>query len=180
MANRKDEKLRMAVRTAYVVKRWSAQRCAKEFGIHETTIKTWASKEGWAKERDSIATDGREAATQEIRKTIRLEADKRQELIDGLGISAAARIQKAAAAIDRISPVKHPRMYVAATRDLVEMVDRLMKAIKVAGEDVPSERDDQIEIIQRRVEPYRIAVNENGRPVMGELLPPEDDDDDNG
>ena len=57
----------IAVRTAYVVKGWSAQKCAEEFGINPTTIKIKASNEGWTEERNRLQTDATAEATKEIK-----------------------------------------------------------------------------------------------------------------
>jgi hypothetical protein len=60
----------IALRTAYIVKGWSAQKCADEFGLHPTTVKTRAAREGWAKERDRNMTDATAAATAEAREQV--------------------------------------------------------------------------------------------------------------
>lgn len=62
-----DAKVWMQIRTAYVVRGWSAQKCAEEFNVHATTIKTRAAKEGWTQERDRVATDATGAATDALK-----------------------------------------------------------------------------------------------------------------
>lgn len=166
MGNRKGDKTWLAIRTAFIVKRWSAQKCADEFHVDVTTIKKRASKEGWARERHRNATAGHSVAEEEIRQAVRLEADKRQELLDALALRADSRIKVAETALDKI---RNPRSIVSATRDYVEMVDRLMKAIKAAGEDLPIERDDTLIIETRRLEPVKVAVGEDGR-LIDQLL----------
>lgn len=60
----------IAVRTAYVVKGWSAQTCADEFGVDVTTVKKRASAEGWTAERTRITTEGHHAVVEEMRAAV--------------------------------------------------------------------------------------------------------------
>lgn len=57
----------IAVRTAYVVKGWSASKCAEEFNIDPTTIKKRASTEGWTAERHRLSTEATAVATEDIK-----------------------------------------------------------------------------------------------------------------
>lgn len=61
---------KLAVRTAYVVKGWPAQKCADEFGVNVTTVKLWASREGWTAERNRNTTQGAQIATDEARMVV--------------------------------------------------------------------------------------------------------------
>jgi hypothetical protein len=60
----------IAVMTAYVVKGWSAQKCADEFSIDVTTIKKRASAEGWTAQRNRNTTHATEAATEEATQIV--------------------------------------------------------------------------------------------------------------
>lgn len=172
MANRKDDKTWLAIRTAYIVKRWSAQKCADEFHIHVTTIKKRASEEGWTKERHfkghQVRT-GSDTAEEETRTLIRDESARRQQLMDALIVWAAKQIQDSEA---DLALIKIPRSRISARRDIMEMVDRFVKTGKLADEDRPTERDDELIIEQRRLEPMKIAVGQDGR-----ALPRPSDDD---
>lgn len=76
----------IAVRTAYVVKGWTAQKCADEFGIDVTTVKKRASAEGWTQERHHATTNATEATTQEARAIMVAAAlDLRAEHAKALG-----------------------------------------------------------------------------------------------
>jgi uncharacterized protein with GYD domain len=57
----------MQVRTAYIVKGWSADKCSEEFNIDPTTIRKRASKEGWTGERHSLAIDATLVATEDLK-----------------------------------------------------------------------------------------------------------------
>ena len=56
----------IAVRTAFVVKRWSYQKCADEFKLDVTTIKKRGSKERWVEQRDLAVTDGKAIVAQDL------------------------------------------------------------------------------------------------------------------
>lgn len=53
----------LQIRTAYVVRGWSAQQCADEFGIDRATISRRASKEGWTQERHRTITEAQQHVT---------------------------------------------------------------------------------------------------------------------
>lgn len=170
---RYDAKTWLAIRTAFVVKRWSASKCAEEFKVDVTTIKKRASKEGWTHERNRNATAGQSVAEDEARQAVALEAERRQQLIDGLSVWVAAKIK---ACDDILIKITNPRSQISATRDIVEMVDRLVTTFKKADQDRPLERDDELVIEQRRIETYRVAVGADGRMIPE--LPPGDADTD--
>ncbi len=169
MANRKDDKTWLAIRTAYIVKRWSAQKCAECFHVDATTIRKRASKEGWTRERHRNATASRSVAEEETRNVVRDESARRQQLMDALIVWAAKQIQDSEA---DLALIKIPRSRISARRDIMEMVDRFVKTGKLADEDRPTERDDEMIIEQRRLEPMKIAVGQDGR-----ALPRPNDDD---
>ena len=60
----------LAVRTAYVVKGYTAQRCAEEFQVDITTVKKRASKENWTEERHRNTTQGHLVATEDMRAIV--------------------------------------------------------------------------------------------------------------
>jgi hypothetical protein len=70
MPARIDAKTWMQIRTAYVVKGWSAQKCGEEFGVNETTVKVRASKEGWTEERNRNTTDAQQAVAEDFKSAI--------------------------------------------------------------------------------------------------------------
>lgn len=176
MANRKDDKTWLAIRTAYIVKRWSAQKCADEFHIDVTTIKKRASKEGWTKERHfkghQVRT-GSDTAEEETRKAVRDVATRQQELADMMIAWVANHIKDSAQDLQQMTTtskkdsdkIAAARSRISARRDMVEMVDRFVKTGKIAGEDRPAERDDELIIEQRRLEPLKIAVGQDGRAI---------------
>ena len=182
MANRKDDKTWLAIRTAYIVKRWSAQKCADEFHVDVTTIKKRASKEGWARERHRNATAGQSVAEEETRIAVRDVAAKQQQLADMMIAWVAGHIKASERDLEQMTTtsksdsakIAAARSRISARRDMVEMVDRFVKTGKIAGEDRPTERDDELIIEQRRLEPLKIAVGQDGRAIPQ----PTDDDPD--
>lgn len=68
----------IAIRTAYVVKGWSASKCAAEFSTPVDTIKRHASKEKWNAERHRTDTGvnkaAADAAAQEAREAVQKAA----------------------------------------------------------------------------------------------------------
>jgi len=72
----------LAIRTAYVVKGWSAARCAEEFNLHPTTIKTKAAKEEWTTERDRNATDATAVVANEIREAVQDQVNRHMIVTD--------------------------------------------------------------------------------------------------
>lgn len=87
----------IAIRTAFVVKGWSAQKCADEFGLNPTTIKLRAAKEGWTAERTRIATASADSVAIEIGKAtqeqLRIHAE-RAESRNSLGDRLQVLIEK--------------------------------------------------------------------------------------
>lgn len=69
----------IAIRTAYVVKGWSAEQCSQEFGVDRTTISKRASKEGWTQERHRNTTDATRAVTEDARAIV---AEARETHLD--------------------------------------------------------------------------------------------------
>ena len=69
----------LAVRTAYVVKGWSAQRCAEEFNVHHVTVKNRASKEGWTAERTRNTTRGSEVVAEVMRQAVDEQIEQNAE-----------------------------------------------------------------------------------------------------
>lgn len=102
MSARTNPKTKMQIRTAYVVKGWSADKCGEEFGIHPTTIKTWASKEGWTTERDRNATMATDVVAEDLRKAIEdelaLQAE-RADRINRVGDAIGAKLEMAVSVI---------------------------------------------------------------------------------
>jgi hypothetical protein len=158
----KDAKLWLTIRTAYIVKRWSAQRCADEFKIDITTIKKRASKEGWTRERHRNATAARSVAEGETRQAVAAEAQRRQALMDNLCSWAAERIKESGQQLEKIT---NPRANISARRDIIEMFERWVKSVKIVDDDRPTERDDELIIEHRRLEPVKIPVGEDGRAI---------------
>lgn len=75
----------LAIRTAYVVKGWTPEHIGKEFGVHITTVKKRASKEGWTAERHRNATSAAEVASEvaaEAARQLALNAGKEKALTD--------------------------------------------------------------------------------------------------
>jgi hypothetical protein len=171
----RDQKLWMQIQTAYIVKRWSAARCAKEFGVDPTTIRKRASREGWTKERHRNATDASAAAMADLKGVVELEAAERQAMRDHVWAWFGNIILQSHADLPKI---KNPRSRISARRDIAEMVDRFVKTGLQADEGRPLERDDTLVIEQRRLEPEKIAVNQSGRVIPLQRPPGDKHDDD--
>ena len=114
----------LTIRTAYVVKGWSAKDCAAEFHVDVTTIKKRASKEKWTDERHRNATAGAEVVAEELRDAVVLELRehaKRVERALRLGDALVEKLESALAAV----PVGDAR----ALRTVVEQFSRYMDAL---------------------------------------------------
>jgi len=162
----------LAIRTAYVVQQWTAERCAKEFGLDPTTIRKRASKEGWTQERHRLNTHAEDVADEAVQKAVNDAARKQQMVLDGLILWSAQFIRDSN---NDLGLIKNPYSRVRARRDVIEMIGTFAKTHQIANIDRPQERDDTLTIVQQRVEPYKIAVGEDGRAIP-ELMPPDDDD----
>lgn len=71
----------LAIRTAYVVKGYTAEHCATEFGVHVVTVRRRASKEGWTAERSANATSGEKVAQDEARKVVASAAQSHRAML---------------------------------------------------------------------------------------------------
>ena len=70
MARKYDDKTRLRVRTAFIVKGWSAEKCGEEFNLAVRTVKEWATREGWNAERTRLVSDGQAIVEEELREVV--------------------------------------------------------------------------------------------------------------
>ena len=120
----------LAVRTAYVVKGYTAQRCADEFEIDITTVKKRASKEGWTGERHRNTTQGHQVATEAMLTIVAdvaashvAAAEQQVRLAQAVAIKLDQAIQEADA-----SDIKHLRSIIEAGARLGEWMDKSISA----------------------------------------------------
>jgi hypothetical protein len=169
----------LAIRTAYVVKRWSPARISTEFGIHPTTVKTRAAKEGWTAERDRNATQGDQVATDESRKVVEAAAQERTQSDRAFSDSLQALIEGAKAKLEKIEDAGE---YILAVSRLVTAGHRIITTKRTvqgvvngqpsdfvpADDSGDDEIDNTIQITTRRLEPLKIATDQNGRALANE------------
>lgn len=74
----------LAIRTAYVVKGYTAQQCATEFKVDVTTVRKRASKEGWTAERHANTMHGEDVAKDDARKIVAAAAQSHREVLSKL------------------------------------------------------------------------------------------------
>jgi uncharacterized protein YjcR len=120
----------LAVRTAYVVHGYSAQRCADEFGINPTTVKKKASEEGWTTERTRYATDGATVVAEEMRAVVSAHL-RGQAARVGRALNLQDAIQeKIGTLIDSVDLTKpgQLRAIVEMNRTSVESLTRLVES----------------------------------------------------
>jgi hypothetical protein len=168
----------IAIRTAYVVKGYSAQKCAAEFGINVTTVKLRASKEGWTAERNRNATHGSEVAADAARAAVDKANAERAQSDRAFTDSLQQLVEQGKA---KLAEIKDPGEFVMAASRLVAAGQRVVLTRRivtgtvpgqpsdfVAADDADDEIDNEIKITQRRLEPLRIAVDNNGREIKSE------------
>jgi hypothetical protein len=114
----------LAIRTAYIVKGWSAQKCANEFGVDPTTIKKRASKEGWTTERHQNTTAAVEAATTEAKRLVEEAFAEDRDY-------AARMLQIASDVEEDLAATKAGRGRIEARRSAVETMDRALRASRL-------------------------------------------------
>jgi hypothetical protein len=169
----------LAIRTAYVVKRWTPAKISAEFGIHPTTVKTRAAKEGWTAERDRNATAGDLVATDESRKVVDAAAAERAQSDRAFTDSLQALVEAGKA---KLAEIKDPAEYIMAASRLVASGQRVVLTRRIVTGTVPGqpsdfvaaddsdddEIDNTITIVKRRLEPTRILTDANGRALVNE------------
>jgi hypothetical protein len=169
----------LAVRTAYVVKGYTAQKCATEFGVDVTTIRKKASSEGWTAERhantmqgENVAVDGASevvaAANAERVQSDRAFSEWLQSLVEG-GKEQLAKIT------DPAENILARNRLVAAGHRIVTMKRTVQGVVPgqpsdfVLADDLPEDEiDNTITISTRRLEPVKIITDENGRALTHE------------
>ncbi|MDB5092461.1 MAG: hypothetical protein JWO85_562 [Candidatus Eremiobacteraeota bacterium] len=168
----------IAIRTAYVVKGYSAQKCATEFSVDVTTIKKRASSEGWTAERHRNTTQGGKVAEDAARDAVAKANAERQQSDRAFTDSLQALVENGKKKLEKI---KDPGDYIMAASRLVAAGQRVVLTRRivtgtvpgqpsdfVAADDADDEIDNEIKITQRRLEPLRIAVDNNGREIKSE------------
>jgi hypothetical protein len=167
----------IAVRTAYIVNRWPAQRCAEHFDMDVTTIRKRASKEGWTAERHALTTSADRVAIERAREHVDSIAASHVDATNRV-IALADRIaDRVDAALDKLERDESGDDF-ATLRRVVEVFDRyadgVSKALAVNREvrglrsGDASEKDENragIRIERRILTPEKIPIDEEGRAV---------------
>jgi uncharacterized protein YjcR len=138
----------IAVRTAYVVRGYTSQQCADEFGIDVTTVKKRASKEGWTQERHRNATQGAEVVSEAMKAAVTAhmggQAARVQRALD-LQDAIQAKIGTLIDAIDLTKPAQL-RSIVEMNRTSVESLTRLVESDRlVRGITTGKPSDGEVE-----------------------------------
>ncbi len=118
----------IAVRTAYVVKGYSAQKCADEFHIDPTTVKKRASAEGWTKERHRLATHATTVAEDEAREQVAQAGAKlREEHAEIVG-----KVHRFLDGIDDdLAAIKPGRGRIEARKAAAEAAEKVLKTSRL-------------------------------------------------
>ena len=134
----------LAVRTAYIVKGYTAQRCADEFGVDVTTVKKRASKEKWTDERHRITTQGHLVATEDMRAIVaevsasHKAAANRQVILAEL---LAVKLEEAIRSVDG-KDVSKLRSLIEAGKSLGEWTERGIISARLSDGLRPGDSSD--------------------------------------
>ena len=163
----------IAIRTAYVVKGWSAQKCADEFEVNPTTIRVKASKEGWTAERNRNTTDATAAVVEDMRAVVAADLDAHRRVTDRMVTVSELALNEIEqlfrlipSAFDKATVGKDPlAVYLARSKVLRSLVEtgakleewaagsittgRLVRGMKVgeSSEAADAERDKTLRLL---------------------------------
>lgn len=132
MADKKPKHNWLAIRTAYVVKRWTPAEIAKEFSVHPTTVKTRAAKEGWTAERDRNATESQEVANAESRKVVLAAAQSHRDILTKL-------TKLVDDSIAEIAEIEDKGERILARQRTVTMATRIVVTGRIVAGEVPGQ-----------------------------------------
>jgi hypothetical protein len=152
---RTDARKKMAVRTAYIVQRMTSEECSEAFDVHPTTVKTWASKEGWTAERDRRTTDATGVVVDELHNAVaeacanHIKASDR--ILETVTILADKLVElvKLEPTEDNKSGARYLRSLIESGKSLGEMADkvigigRLSRGLRPGDASVPETVSDQ-------------------------------------
>ena len=156
----------IAIRTAYVVNGWTAQKCATEFGLNITTVSIRASKEGWTDERTRNTTNTSIATTEAMLAVVAHVSATHVEAAENILRLTRIAAGKFEEYMANATP-KEMRGVVETGRALSEWTERAMTASRLAQGMRPGDKSapDIIEATNQ-VLPARIVI---GRPIDDEL-----------
>lgn len=133
----------IAIRTAYVVKGWSAQKCADEFSVDPTTIRKRASKEAWTAERHKNTTAAATVATETARAIV---AEIAASATASHLAAADEMLAIARGSLADLKDITNARTRIAARKDAIEGFERALRSHRLIlglreGQASDSERD---------------------------------------
>ncbi len=116
----------IAIRTAYVVKGWTAQKCAEEFTVSRPTISARASKEGWLAERNRNLTESTNSV---------IQSQVREAVQDAIG-NHGALSGSVSDLVKRVVDAADPREFIGRSgrEGLKALVDACRAAIQLDRE----------------------------------------------